>query len=77
MRAVENGYERVVELLLQNGASPDFDDRYGWTSLAWAVEGGNVAILRLLLAQGAKIDYIYNIVSVSSYTRIGFYDIDG
>jgi ankyrin repeat protein len=54
-----------VELLLQNGASPDFEDMYGRTALARVVENGNVAVLRLLLARGVKIDHKYNIVSKS------------
>jgi ankyrin repeat protein len=66
-RAAEKGDARVVELLLQNGASPDFKDKDGWTPLAEAVERGQVAVLQLLLARGVATDYTYNMVSKSDY----------
>jgi ankyrin repeat protein len=52
-----------VELLLQNGAYPDLEDENHQTSLARAIEGGSVAVVQLLLARDAKIDYRYTIVS--------------
>jgi ankyrin repeat protein len=52
-----------VELLLRKGAHPDFKDVNHQTSLARAIEGGNVAVVRLLLARDATIDYKYTIVS--------------
>ena len=61
------GDERVVDLLLEDGASPDLEDQYGWTPLARAVENGEVAILQLLLSRGAKKDYKYDIVSESHH----------
>jgi ankyrin repeat protein len=52
-----------VELLLQNGACPDFDDDYYQTPLARAIEGGSLAVIQLFLARKAKINYQYIIVS--------------
>jgi ankyrin repeat protein len=52
-----------VGLLLKNGAQPDFEDENRCTPLSWAIETGNSAVIELLLAQGAKIDYQYKIVS--------------
>ena len=52
-----------MELLLQNGAYPDFEDEHHQTSLARAIEGGSTAVIQLLLARDAKIDYKYTIVS--------------
>ena len=52
-----------MELLLQNGAHPDFEDDHGQTSLARAIEGGSIAVVQLLLARDAKINYKYTIVS--------------
>jgi ankyrin repeat protein len=62
-RAVEIGDERVVKLLLENGAQPDFGDEEGQAPLSRAVEKGSVVVVRLLLAKEAKIDFKYNIVS--------------
>jgi hypothetical protein len=59
-RAAENGDERVVKLLLENGAGPDFEDEGGQTPLSRA---GSVAVVRLLLAKEVKMDYKYSIVS--------------
>jgi ankyrin repeat protein len=52
-----------VELLLKNGAQPDFEDQNRWTPLSRAIEGGNTGVVELLLAQGVKVDYQYKIVS--------------
>jgi ankyrin repeat protein len=70
-RATEKGDERVVQLLLQNGACPDFEDEHDQTSLARAVEKGDVAVLQLLLAREAKIDYKYTSVSESNDIWMG------
>jgi ankyrin repeat protein len=64
-RAAEKGHERVVELLLQSGACPNFEDEPSRTPLARAVEGGSAAIVQLLLAREVKIDYKYTVVSES------------
>jgi ankyrin repeat protein len=55
-----------VELLLQNGAQPGFEDEFGQTPLARAVENGSVAIVQLLLAQGVEVNYNYHNVSESN-----------
>ena len=47
-RAAENGDEAVVELLLKNGAQPDFEDVDGQTPLSRAKLAGNTAVLQLL-----------------------------
>jgi ankyrin repeat protein len=62
-RAVERGGERLVKLLLENGAQPEFEDEDGQTPLSRAVEEGNVYVLQLLLAKKVKVDFRYNIVS--------------
>jgi ankyrin repeat protein len=62
-RAAEKGDERVVKLLLENGAGPDFKDEGGQTPLSRAVAGGSVAVVRLLLAKEVKMDYKCSIVS--------------
>ena len=52
-----------MELLLKYGAQPDFEDENRWTPLSRAIETRSVAVIELLLAQGAKVDYQYRIVS--------------
>jgi ankyrin repeat protein len=65
-QAAGRGYERVVKLLLENGAEPNFEDVGGQTPLSRAVEGGSVAVVQLLLAnKEVKKDYQYNFVSES------------
>jgi ankyrin repeat protein len=48
LRATEKGDEAVVELLLKNGAQPDFPDAWGRTPLSRAERAGSAAVLRLL-----------------------------
>ena len=52
-----------MQLLLENGAQPDFEDEGGHTPLSRAVKKGSVAIVQLLLAKGVEIDFTYNTVS--------------
>jgi ankyrin repeat protein len=52
-----------VELFLKNGAQLDFEDEGRCTPLSRAIERGNAAVVELLLAQGARMDYKYQIVS--------------
>ncbi|KAN0070269.1 hypothetical protein V8E54_011850 [Elaphomyces granulatus] len=60
------GDKEVVELLLKNRAHPDFEDENSCTPLSRAIEGGNAAVVELLLAQGVKVDYGYRLI----YTRL-------
>ena len=62
-RAAEKGNKAVVELLLKNGAQPDFEDENNCTPLSRGIEGGNASVVELLLAQGVKVDYRYRSVS--------------
>jgi ankyrin repeat protein len=50
-------------VLLKNGAQPDFEDENRCTPLSRAIETRNLEVIELLLAQGAKVDYQYKIVS--------------
>jgi ankyrin repeat protein len=67
-RAAEKGDERVVKLLLENGAQPDFEDEDGHMPLSRAVEKRSVAVVQLLLAKEVKMDFKYNDVSGTSST---------
>jgi len=76
-RAAERGDIAVVELLLKNGAQPDFEDEKGCTPLSRAIEGEateqdevevreegegeRAVVVQLLLAQGAKVNYRYEL----------------
>ena len=52
-----------MKLLLEKGAQPDFGDENGQAPLSRAVESGSVAVVQLLLAKKAKMDFKYHIVS--------------
>lgn len=49
-RAAGDGNEKLAKILLAKGVSTTHRDMYGWTPLHWAVHGGNITLLRLLLA---------------------------
>ena len=75
-RAAENGDKAVVELLLKNGAQPDFEDEKGCTPLSRAIDGyrgEHVVVVQLLLAQRVKVNYRYELVSKSNYIRVDLY----
>jgi ankyrin repeat protein len=76
-RAAEKGDKAVVELLLKNGAQPDFEDEKGWTPLSRAIKGEHAVVVQLLLAEGVEVNYRYELVSKSNHIRIGLYQIDG
>jgi uncharacterized protein len=63
LRAEGQGDRGLVELLLKNGAQPDFEDENKCTPLLRAIDTGNTAVVELLLAQGAKVDCQYKTVS--------------
>ena len=67
------GDKAVIELLLKNGAQPDLEDKNGCTALSRAIEGGHAVVVQLLLAQGAKLNYRYELASKSNHTRIDLY----
>ena len=72
LSAAEKGHEDVVRLLLETGkVNPELEDSDGWTPLSKAVEGRSVAVIQLLLDQGAKTDYWYLIVSESKWIVTG------
>ena len=72
-RAAEYGDKAVVELLLKNGAQPDFEDEKGCTPLSRAIEGEHAVVVQLLLAEGVKVNYRYELVSTSNRIRIDLY----
>ena len=76
-RAAEKDDERVVKLLLDNGAQPDFEDENGQTPLSRAVEKGSVAVVQLLLAKEVKINFKYYNVSNIIHILMGIYLIGG
>jgi len=52
----ERGEEEMVQTLADRGAAVDPDDVSDHTPLGWAVCGGNLALLNLLLDKGAGVD---------------------
>ena len=81
-RAAEIGDKAVVELLLKNGAQPDFEDEKGCTPLSRAIEGDegdegdegeHAVVVQLLLAEGVKVNHRYELVSKTNHIRIDLY----
>jgi ankyrin repeat protein len=52
-----------VKLLLENDAQPNFGDEKGQTPLSRAVENRSIAVIQLLLAKEARMDFKYSTVS--------------
>ncbi|KAN0066704.1 hypothetical protein V8E54_015174 [Elaphomyces granulatus] len=72
LSASEKGHEAVIKLLLESGkVNLDLKDWNGRTPLSCAVEGGSVAVIQLLLAEGVKTDYKYNITPLSRAAEKG------
>ena len=61
--AADKGDKGLLELLFKYGAQPDFQDKDRCTPLSRAIEKTNMAVIELLLAQGAKVDYQYTNVN--------------
>jgi hypothetical protein len=64
--AAERGNALVVDLLLKYDVDLNISCHGGCTPLSLAIKGGNATIVQLLLAQKAKINYHYEIVSIST-----------
>ena len=56
MCAAEKGRKDVIELLLQNNASPDLQDKNGNTALMCAAQNGYTEIVQLLLEKQIFLD---------------------
>jgi ankyrin repeat domain-containing protein 50 len=75
--AVGESHEAVVKLLLETGdANPDLRDARGWAPLSWAIER-EIAVVRILLARGVKLDYNYYVVSESNHSWMDLSWIEG
>ena len=54
--AARLGYKKALISLLENGASPDEGDKYGYTPLIEAAREGKVELVRILLKHGASVN---------------------
>ena len=54
--AIENQYDKLVQLLLENGADPQITTRSGWTALTLSCSLSNTTIVDLLLDHGAILN---------------------
>lgn len=57
MKAAVNGHLNAVEQLLNAGASPDAQDKGGFTAMMLAASNDHVGVSALLLASGALVDH--------------------
>jgi ankyrin repeat protein/GPI inositol-deacylase-like protein len=65
--AAEKGNASMVKLLFNYNVDINHKCEKGWTPLSEAIEGGSAATVQLLLAQGAKIEFRYRLVSISNH----------
>ncbi|KAF3308734.1 hypothetical protein TWF173_000746 [Orbilia oligospora] len=59
--AADQGYKRIVKLLIKNGTARDFEMGNGSRPLSLAIENGNAATARLLLDQKVVTNFDYNL----------------
>ncbi|KAF3937098.1 Ankyrin-1 [Dactylella cylindrospora] len=55
--AAKNGHTSIIELLLDNGDDPEFEDSQKSTPLWWAAAGGHEEAVRTLLQKGAVTEH--------------------
>lgn len=68
-RACEGGHENVVEMLLLFGAYTEVVDDSGWTPLWNALVIGHAGCLRLLLAEGSNVSFMYDRMDCFRYSK--------
>ena len=56
LAAIRDENVSVTEVLLKNGADPNFCNKGGWYPLHFATQKQNMEIVKLLVKHGAKID---------------------
>ncbi len=67
--AVLCGYEKIVNLLIENDASVDVEYK-GMTPLHFAVREGHTEIVEILVKNGAKVDAKANVEGFKGYTPL-------
>ncbi|KAL2831721.1 ankyrin repeat-containing domain protein [Aspergillus cavernicola] len=67
--------EQTVDLLIENGADLTIDDQTGRGPLTWAVAGGSMRLIELLLARGAAIN-VPSRLSSALFQAAGNGDVD-
>jgi ankyrin repeat protein len=56
MAAIRDENIKIIDVLLNNGADPNFCNKGGWYPLHFATQKQNMEIVKLLVKHGAKID---------------------
>jgi ankyrin repeat protein len=56
--AAEHGDLKAVRRLLDNGSDPDETDARGSSAIMYAAGGGNLEVVRVLMARGAKVGHV-------------------
>jgi ankyrin repeat protein len=54
--AAAAGHDRIVDMLLKNGADPNVREQGGYTPLHAAAQNGNLAVIRTLIYGGADLE---------------------
>ncbi|CEF71376.1 Ankyrin repeat and KAP P-loop domain and Ankyrin repeat-containing domain-containing protein [Strongyloides ratti] len=58
LNACQNGYPKIVKLLLEKGAYVDGTDMYGWTPLFWAVYNNHIECIQELLVYSPRVNLV-------------------
>ncbi|EAT79858.1 hypothetical protein SNOG_12560 [Parastagonospora nodorum SN15] len=58
--AASKGYSQVVQILIENGTSPNTMDNRRWTPIMYAAQRGHVEAVRVLLLNKARLDIYDN-----------------
>lgn len=56
LAAIRDENIEVIDVLLKNGADPNFSDKQGWYPLHFATQKQNMEMVKLLVKHGAHID---------------------
>jgi ankyrin repeat protein len=68
--AVEKGNSQLVGLLLDCNVDLYSKCKREWTPFSQAIEAGDAAVIQVIFAKGAKIDYRYELVRISNLMRM-------
>ena len=58
--AAREGYNKVVNLLIDSGSDVNRSDKYGQTAIFYCIREGHMETTQLLVSRGASFDFVDN-----------------